>query len=96
MEELFKEEDDTQKANFVKRRGGTLALVALVKHFGENLPANLPKLWEYMIGQLTDSVDPFNFNSSDLLNKDDKAEELLWALQVSYLVEHLFSPSHCV
>ncbi|CAG9863360.1 unnamed protein product [Phyllotreta striolata] len=82
IEELFKEEDETQKDNFVKRRGGTLALVALVKHFGENLPDHLPKLWEFIIGHLNETVDPFNFIASDMLNKDDKAEELLWALQV--------------
>ncbi|XP_057659908.1 TATA-binding protein-associated factor 172 isoform X3 [Diorhabda carinulata] len=82
MEELFKEEDETQKNNFLQRRGGTVAFVAIVEHFGENLPTAVPTLWEFMVGQLVETIDPFNFDANDYLGKDDDAEKLLRALQV--------------
>ncbi|XP_050515682.1 TATA-binding protein-associated factor 172 isoform X1 [Diabrotica virgifera virgifera] len=82
MDELFKEEDEAQKTNAILRRGGTQALVALVKHFGEHVPTAVPKLWELMIGRLTESIDPFNFIAQDFYGKDEQAETILWSLQV--------------
>ncbi|XP_074027518.1 histone acetyltransferase 1 isoform X2 [Leptinotarsa decemlineata] len=82
VEELFKEEDELQRANYIQRRGATYALTAIVEHFGENVPTSAPKIWEFMIGQLTEAIDPFNFNTASFLGKDAEAEKLLWALQV--------------
>ncbi|KAJ8949069.1 hypothetical protein NQ318_016971 [Aromia moschata] len=82
LEELFKEEDDTQRINGIQRRGATLALIAITRHFGAELPSKAPKLWEFMVGQLTATVDPYNFNANALYNRDSEAEQLVWALQV--------------
>ncbi|KAJ8933842.1 hypothetical protein NQ314_013764 [Rhamnusium bicolor] len=81
-EELFKEEDDTQRTNGIQRRGAMLALTSITNHFGANLPKKAPKLWAFMVGQLTDSVDPYNFDANALYNRDNEAEQLVWALQV--------------
>lgn len=83
LDEIFKEEDEHQRTNQVQRRGATLALIAITKHFGEDLPTKAPKLWEYMVGELTQSIDPYNFNPSCFANKDEETEKLVWALQVS-------------
>lgn len=83
LDEIFKEEDEHQRANQIQRRGATLALIAITKHFGEELPSKAPKLWEYMLGELTQLIDPYNFNPNNFVNKDEEAEKLVWALQVS-------------
>lgn len=85
LEEIFKEEDEQQRANQIQRRGATLALIAITKHFGEELPTKAPKLWEYMVGEMQ-SIDPYSFNPSSFLNMDDEAEKLVWAMQVSFIL----------
>ncbi|KAB0793551.1 hypothetical protein PPYR_13171 [Photinus pyralis] len=82
LEELFKEENETQKANQIQRRGATLALTEIVKYFGENLPAFLPKMWELMVGQLVKIVSPDEFVAETWLGKCSESEQLVWALQV--------------
>lgn len=82
LEELFKEEDETQKANQIQRRGATLALIEITKYFGANLPKLLPKMWELIIGQLTCVIDPDSFNANECLDKPEEAEKLVWSLQV--------------
>ncbi|KAI4456700.1 tata-binding protein-associated factor [Holotrichia oblita] len=82
LEELFRETDDTQKGNRIQRRGATLAFTEIVSYFGSELPTKLSKMWSLMVGQLTTSVDPLNFNAQALLDRDDQAELLLWTLQV--------------
>ncbi|XP_018335221.1 TATA-binding protein-associated factor 172 [Agrilus planipennis] len=82
LEELFKEEDETQKANQIQRRGCTLALAEIVKYFGESLPEKLPKMWDLIVGQLVRTVDFEKFNPSEKYDKDAEAEEIVWALQV--------------
>lgn len=82
LEELFKEEDDSQRINGIQRRGATLALTAITEHFGAELPSKAPKLWEFIVGQLSDAIDPYNFDSATLYNRDNEAEQLVWALQV--------------
>lgn len=42
----------------------------------------LPKLWELMVGQLTQTVHPESFTPGEWINKDNEAEQLVWALQV--------------
>lgn len=32
----------------VQRRGATLAFTSLARHFGDELPQKLPKLWEFI------------------------------------------------
>lgn len=51
-------------------------------YFGADLPKKLPKLWELMVGQLTQSIDPEKFVANEWVNKDSEAEQLVWALQV--------------
>ncbi|KRT80629.1 HEAT domain-containing protein, partial [Oryctes borbonicus] len=82
LEELFKENDDVQKSNHIQRRGATLAFTEIVSYFGNELPEKLPKMWSLMVGQLTATVDPENFNVQALVGKKDDAEQLLWMLQV--------------
>ncbi|EFA08205.1 TATA-binding protein-associated factor 172-like Protein [Tribolium castaneum] len=82
LDELFKEEDENQKINRVQRRGATLALVAVTSYFGEELPEKIPKLWELMVGQLCETIDPQNFDAKSWYEKDDESERLVWALQV--------------
>lgn len=82
LEELFNEDDETQKNKLIQRRGATLALTEIVTYFGSELVEKLPKLWELMVGQLIKMVDLSTFNPSTLLEKNDTAEQLVWALQV--------------
>lgn len=82
LEELYKEEDETQKINKIQRRGATLALTEIVRYFKSELQEKLPKLWELMVGQLVQMVDPENFDIQNLLEKDNAAEQIVWALQV--------------
>lgn len=82
LEELFGENDELQKSKIIQRRGATLALTEIVNYFGSELITKLPKLWELMVGQLIAMVDPETFNPSTLMEKDDPAEQLVWALQV--------------
>lgn len=83
LEGMLKEVDEHQKSNQIQRRGATLALIAVTNHFGEELPQKAPKLWEYMVGELSMTIDPYNFNPNTFPNKDEEAEKLVWALQVS-------------
>lgn len=92
LEEIFKEDDEHQRANQIQRRGATLALVAITKHFAESLPVKAPKLWEYIVGQLSLTMDPYNFVPSFYANKDDDAEKLVWALQVRPEIHHAIFP----
>lgn len=82
FDEIFKEEDEQQRSNQIQCRGATLALIAITKHFRERLPFGAPKLWDYLIGDLSRSVDPYNFNPNNFVNKDEEAEKLVWSLQV--------------
>ncbi|GJQ72210.1 hypothetical protein Trydic_g3301 [Trypoxylus dichotomus] len=82
LEELFRETNDVQKSNHIQRRGATLAFTEIVLYFGSELPEKLPKMWSLLMGQLTATVDPENFNTQALFGKDDDAEQLLWMLQV--------------
>ncbi|KAK9885123.1 hypothetical protein WA026_010638 [Henosepilachna vigintioctopunctata] len=82
LDELFKEEDETQKLNRTQRKGATAALTAITSYFGSELPQKLPKLWELIIGQLVEKVNPATFDPNTCNDKDDEAEKLVWALQV--------------
>ena len=82
LDELFKEEDETQKAGRVQRRGATYALTEIVNYYGATLPQKLPKLWELMMGQLSNIIDPDNFRRDEYVGKDSDAESVVWALQV--------------
>ncbi|KAI8436267.1 hypothetical protein MSG28_004314 [Choristoneura fumiferana] len=62
----------------VQRRGATLAFTSLARHFGDELPQRLPKLWEFI-------TEPFAtpMTESELDNPDVEAsEELISRLQV--------------
>ncbi|KAG5883002.1 hypothetical protein JTB14_033457 [Gonioctena quinquepunctata] len=85
LEDISKEEDEVQRTNFIQRRGATFALTAITEHFSENVLTSAPKLWEFMVGQLTETIDPFTFNAGNagcFFGRDDDAERLVWALQV--------------
>lgn len=62
--------------------GATLALIELTKHFTKDLPARLPKMWDLMVGQLIQMVDPDSFRPATCLNRDKESEQIVWALQV--------------
>lgn len=84
LEELFGGDDETQKQRRVQRRGATFALTRIAAHFGEQLPETLPKLWELMVGRLESTIDPNSsmFTPAEHLDRDEDAEQLVWALQV--------------
>lgn len=82
LEELFKEEDETQKANKIQRRGATLALTEITKFFSEDLCEKVPRLWELMIGQLESAIDSDTFDPNSWYDKDDESEKIVWALQI--------------
>ncbi|VEN44259.1 unnamed protein product [Callosobruchus maculatus] len=82
LEELFKEEDETQRSNCIQRRGATFALIATTRLFGENVPTRVPKLWEMIVGQLIQTVNPQTFNPKALYGRSEEAEQLVWILQV--------------
>ncbi|KAL3274370.1 hypothetical protein HHI36_015768 [Cryptolaemus montrouzieri] len=82
LEELFKEEDEVQKVNRTQRIGATSALTAITSYFGEDLPEKLPKLWELIIGQLVEKVNPATFEPNSCYDQDDEAEKLVFSLQV--------------
>ncbi|CAH0564280.1 unnamed protein product [Brassicogethes aeneus] len=86
LEELFREEDEAQKLNRIQRRGCTLALTEITEYFGADLPRNIPKLWEIMVGQLVEGVKLGNFDPRELHDKDADAEALVWSLQVLEVV----------
>ncbi|CAH0750596.1 unnamed protein product [Diatraea saccharalis] len=46
------EQIEAHKILKIQRRGATLALVSLTKHFNNELPEKLPKLWEFIIEPL--------------------------------------------
>ncbi|KAF4522501.1 hypothetical protein B566_EDAN002586 [Ephemera danica] len=56
LEELMSDEDDCQKQKELQRRGATLALAALVRHFGAQLPEKLPRLWESLLTPLNEQA----------------------------------------
>lgn len=82
LEELFRDEDDRQKVNRVQRRGATLALVEIVRFFGEELAEKLPKLWDLMVGQLEATINADCFEPQGWYERDEESEKLVWALQV--------------
>lgn len=59
-----------------------MALSEITKHFSDHLPARLPKMWDLIVGQLVQLVDPNTFDPTACLNRDREAEQLVWALQV--------------
>lgn len=93
LDELFKEEDENQKSNRVQRRGATLALTEITSFFREELPEKIPKLWELMVGQLLETIDPDNFDAKSWYDKDDESEKLVWALQVLEVTSSSLHPS---
>ncbi|XP_060522113.1 TATA-binding protein-associated factor 172 [Cylas formicarius] len=78
--EELKKDDETQRTNRIQCRGATLALTEIASFFGPDLPSKLPKLWELTIGQLEETVDLATYLPS--YDDDDRAERLVWALQV--------------
>ncbi|XP_073944853.1 histone acetyltransferase 1 [Choristoneura fumiferana] len=79
VDDLLKnQEDENRKKLRVQRRGATLAFTSLARHFGDELPQRLPKLWEFI-------TEPFAtpMTESELDNPDVEAsEELISRLQV--------------
>ncbi|XP_068631717.1 TATA-binding protein-associated factor 172 [Battus philenor] len=78
LEALFPHEDEARKLLRIQRRGATLALTSLTKHFGNELPEKLPKLWEFI-------TEPFAKVLSDgelVAQEPEAAEELISRLQV--------------
>jgi TATA-binding protein-associated factor len=93
LDELFKEEDEAQKINRVQRRGATLGLMEITSYFGRDLPEKIPKLWELMVGQLVEAIDPDVFDANSWYDKDDESEKLVWALQVLEVTSSSLHPS---
>lgn len=82
FEELFGEDDEIQKGKLIQRRGATLTLSEIVTYFGAELIEKLPKLWHLMVGELVTMVNPNDFTANELIEKNEAAEQLVWALQV--------------
>ncbi|KAI5728431.1 hypothetical protein M8J77_016112 [Diaphorina citri] len=82
-----------QKQTKNQCRGASLALKAIVKHFGESLPDNLPKLWDMMTSQLINTVNPDSFDSSVLVGDDEAARSLVSCLQVFEVIAPSLHPT---
>lgn len=82
LDELLRDEDETQKFNRTQRNGATIALGAITEYFGKDLPEQLPKLWELIIGQLVEKIDPNTFDSKTKYGLDDEAKSIVWSLQI--------------
>lgn len=83
LEDVVKVDEETQRSNWIQRRGATFALTSITGHFGENLKEAIPKLWEFIIGQLVETVDLETFTPQELYNDHENADNLVWILQVS-------------
>ncbi|XP_017770468.1 PREDICTED: TATA-binding protein-associated factor 172 [Nicrophorus vespilloides] len=88
LEELFKDDDEGQKANRIQRRGATLALTEITRYFGAELPEKVPKLWDFMVKQLEEIVDVEKYEPKEMLNKNEDAAKLVWVLQVLEVTSH--------
>ncbi|XP_026686153.1 TATA-binding protein-associated factor 172 isoform X2 [Diaphorina citri] len=86
-------ENEVQKQTKNQCRGASLALKAIVKHFGESLPDNLPKLWDMMTSQLINTVNPDSFDSSVLVGDDEAARSLVSCLQVFEVIAPSLHPT---
>ncbi|XP_045535589.1 TATA-binding protein-associated factor 172 [Papilio machaon] len=78
LDTLFPQEDEARKLLSIQRRGATLALTSLTRHFGDELPDKLPKLWEFI-------TEPFAKVMTDaelVAQEPEAAEELISRLQV--------------
>ncbi|XP_061491537.1 TATA-binding protein-associated factor 172 [Rhineura floridana] len=75
--------DEAQRPYVIQRRGAEFALSTIAKHFGGEMAAGLPHLWDAMVGSLRNSVDINSFDRKFLLEKGDgPAQELVNSLQV--------------
>ncbi|ENN71273.1 hypothetical protein HUJ04_007705 [Dendroctonus ponderosae] len=79
VEEVPKDEEP-QKLNRIQRRGATFALTAITRYFGAELPEKMPKLWDLIVGQLVNTVNPGDFLA--ICGQDQVAQQLVWDLQV--------------
>ncbi|CAH1396143.1 unnamed protein product [Nezara viridula] len=69
LEDIIKE-DNAQKINLIQRRGATLALEAITKRFGQNVPVAVPTLWQAVVG------------TNNIQYKTTEIEHLIGILQV--------------
>ncbi|XP_046829454.1 TATA-binding protein-associated factor 172 [Vespa crabro] len=78
LEELLACEEPEAKAARTRRRGATLALTALAKLFGVQLPSRLPHLWDLILPSI------LRQGSEDVLpkNSQEEANQLISGLQV--------------
>lgn len=81
IEDIIKE-DNAQKINLIQRRGATLALEAITKRFGQNLPAAVPTLWQAVVGDLLEKVNPGTIWTNNMEYKTNDIEHLIGILQV--------------
>ncbi|CAK1596473.1 unnamed protein product [Parnassius mnemosyne] len=78
LDALFPHEDEARKILRIQRRGATLALTSLTKHFGNELPEKLPKLWEF----ITEPFEKVMTDNELTAQEPEAAEELISRLQV--------------
>lgn len=91
LEELLAYEEPEAKAARTRRRGATLALSAVTKLLGAQLPSRLPRLWDLMLPPvLRECTDDENFYQQD---RQDEATKLVSSLQVLETVVPSLDPS---
>ncbi|XP_048862553.1 TATA-binding protein-associated factor 172 isoform X1 [Brienomyrus brachyistius] len=77
--------DESKKPCLIQRRGAEFSLMTIARHFGTELTATLPCLWDAMVGHLKGVCDgqERSLDCNLLLEKGDAAaQELINSLQV--------------
>ncbi|XP_063047545.1 TATA-binding protein-associated factor 172 isoform X2 [Engraulis encrasicolus] len=82
------ETDEGKKPSLIQRRGAEFSLTTVAKHFGAELTASLPFLWEFMVGPLKAVAEAGEgLDGASLLEKGDTvAQDLVNSLQVLEVV----------
>uniref|UniRef100_A0A8D8QXG5 TATA-binding protein-associated factor 172 n=1 Tax=Cacopsylla melanoneura TaxID=428564 RepID=A0A8D8QXG5_9HEMI len=74
-------------------RGASLALTAIVTHFGESLPDKLGKLWEMVTSQLINAVNKECFDGKLVVGDIEAARNLVVCLQVFEVIAPSVHPN---
>ncbi|KAL0964274.1 hypothetical protein UPYG_G00321620 [Umbra pygmaea] len=86
--------DENKKPCLVQRRGAEFCLMTIARHFGQELTASLPYLWESVVGPLRAVVgDNQNIDGVLQLERGDAvAQELVNSLQVLEVTAGAMAP----
>uniref|UniRef100_A0A3B3T3U9 BTAF1 RNA polymerase II, B-TFIID transcription factor-associated n=1 Tax=Paramormyrops kingsleyae TaxID=1676925 RepID=A0A3B3T3U9_9TELE len=74
--------DESKKPCLIQRRGAEFSLMTIARHFGTEMTATLPCLWDAMVGHLKGVCDGQEHCNLLLEKGDAAAQELINSLQV--------------